>query len=452
MIEPMESPSFGGSSPFAQDGLAEDVSTVSRESRPLRIVTIGGGTGLPVMLRGLRDYASSGRAGADRIDIDHVSAIVSVSDDGGSSGRLMQDFDVLPPGDIRNCLLALADESQLPLLRKFLEYRFSGAEDGELLGHSIGNILITALTRINGDDFRKAILDVSRILNLRGKILLPTLEKTVLCAGLSDGTEVRGESRIGLRWSSAQIRRIWLQPLGTAGRFEGAPATSAALQASSEAVEAIHHADLVILGPGSLYTSTIPPILVGDVQRALIERSHAVPVVYVCNIMTEAGETDGYSVGDHVRALLEHAPGLRLWWCIANSQRIAEPYLHQYATERMLRGYATVRQALDEVIQRNEKLAYPYVQLMRHAEEHASRLKMLSDEMRHVLTEQVQVLVDPERDAGLGCEVVAVNAVQEVEIVDGGGTKKVIRHNAVAVLDAILRLMEVGETAPTSTA
>lgn len=213
-------------------------------------------------------------------------------------------------------------------------------------------------------------------------------------------------------------------------------------QASPETLDALRNADLIILGPGSLYTSTIPPILVGDVQRALVERSQHVPVVYICNVMTEAGETDGYSVGDHVRALLQHAPGLRLTWCIANCQRIAEQYLHQYATERMLRGYATVRQALDEVIQRNEKLAYPYVQLMRHAEEHASRLKMLSDEMRHVLTEQVQVLVDEVRDVDLSTEIVTVNAVQEVEIVDSGGKKKVIRHNAIAVIDTILTMLE----------
>jgi uncharacterized cofD-like protein len=398
--------------------------------RPLRIVALGGGTGLPLILRGLRDLATSGGAAADRVDLDRVSAVVTVSDDGGSSGRLVRDFHTLPPGDIRNCLLALADEQEAPLIQKFLGYRFAADGGDELAGHSVGNILLTALYRLNGNDFPRAVYDVARILNLRGRILLPTLEPSVLVARLDDGTEIRGESRIGLRWNPSPIDEVYLAHADAdrTGPFEPGP----------EVVEAIDQAHVVLLGPGSLFTSVVPAFLVEGVRDAVVRASRRVPVCYICNVMTEAGETEGFSAGDHVRALLRHAPGLELARCVANRQTIAEPYLRQYAIARLLLGYRTVRLALDEVLQRDAAHRPCFDELVEHADAHARRLRRLSQELRQVQAERIQVRVDPERDADLLPLIEEIDCVSEVEIHDERGQRKVIRHDAGPVLAAAL--------------
>lgn len=243
-----------------------------------KIVAIGGGTGLSTLLRGLKDNS------------DHLTAIVTVADDGGSSGRLRRELGVLPPGDFRQCIAALADSE--PLVTQLFQYRFG--EGTDLSGHSFGNLFIAAMAGVTGD-FESALLESSRVLAVRGKILPSTLANVTLCAETNDlepnGNaleRVEGESEISHR--GRRIERVYLEP-------ELVPAYPGV-------VKAILEADLIIAGPGSLFTSVLPNLLVKDVQRAL-EVSSALKV-YVCNVATQPGETSGFSVQDHFRALTEH--------------------------------------------------------------------------------------------------------------------------------------------------
>ncbi|MGI8587443.1 MAG: gluconeogenesis factor YvcK family protein [Chloroflexia bacterium] len=246
-----------------------------RYSRPLdgpRIVSIGGGTGQPTVLRGLKAYT------------DHITAIVTVADDGGSSGRLRRDLGILPPGDFRNCLVALSDVE--PLLEELFQYRF-GSDAGELEGHAFGNLFLVAMTGVVGE-FEMAVRECSRVLAVRGDVMPSTLANITLNAELTDGTIVSGESR--LPQGKAAVRRAFLTP----EQPHGYP----------DAVAAILEADLIVLGPGSLYTSLIPNLLVPDIVRAV--RSSPAVKVYVCNVATQPGETDQFGVLEHVQALREH--------------------------------------------------------------------------------------------------------------------------------------------------
>lgn len=239
-----------------------------RLNRGPKIVAIGGGTGLSTLLRGLKTSSAN------------LCAIVTVADDGGSSGRLRREIGVLPPGDIRNCIAALADEEKL--LTELFQYRFK-AGDG-LVGHSFGNLFLTVLSEITGD-FERAIAASSKVLAIRGNVLPATLSDVKLWAELADGRRIEGESHI--TEAGGKIVRIGCIP-------ENPPALPRAL-------EALEDADYIIIGPGSLYTSVIPNLLVPEIADAIDARQ--VPCIYVCNIMTQPGETDGYSVADHVRAI-----------------------------------------------------------------------------------------------------------------------------------------------------
>jgi uncharacterized cofD-like protein len=239
-----------------------------------RVVAIGGGTGLPVILTALKRYLG-GR-------VTSLTAVVTVTDDGGSSGRLREELQVLPPGDIRNCLVALADVE--PLMADLFQFRFPG--DGQLAGHSFGNLFLAALTHVTGN-FLQAIRISSKVLAVRGTILPTTLDVVQLGAELTDGRRVLGESN--LTRPGVPIRRVFLEP---------------SARALPEVFEAIAHAHVVVLAPGSLYTSLIPNILVGGVADAL--RAAAAIKICVANLMTEPGETDRMSLGDHLEALYEH--------------------------------------------------------------------------------------------------------------------------------------------------
>jgi len=252
-----------------------------RERGP-KIVVIGGGTGLSTMLRGLKHHSAN------------ITAIVTVADDGGSSGRLRREMGVLPPGDFRNCLVALADAE--PLMSKLFQYRFS---QGGLEGHSFGNLFIVAMSGITGN-FEEAIREASRVLAVRGQILPSTLANVTLCAELSDDEHVRGESKISE--ATRPIRRVYLLPERPA--------------AFPEAVRAILDANMVVLGPGSLYTSILPNLLVSGIAKALT--STEALRVYVCNVATQPGETDEFRVSDHVRALMSHVPGDAIDVVLAN--------------------------------------------------------------------------------------------------------------------------------------
>lgn len=254
--------------PDASEELVDRLLAHRRLHRGPKIVAIGGGTGLSTLLRGLKQYSSN------------ITAIVTVADDGGSSGRLRREMGILPPGDIRNCIAALADEEKL--LTELFQYRFH-AGDG-LSGHSFGNLFISAMTEITGD-LEQAIDASAKVLAIRGKVLPATLTDVSLWAKLADGRIIEGESKI--TEAMGQIRQIGCHP-----------ADPVALPA---ALAAIKEADYIIIGPGSLYTSIIPNLLVPAIRQALAEVT--VPRVYVCNIMTQPGETDNYSVADHIRAI-----------------------------------------------------------------------------------------------------------------------------------------------------
>lgn len=263
-----------------------------------RIAAIGGGTGLPNLLRGLKNYTSN------------LTAIVTVADDGGSSGRLRGELGVLPPGDTRNCLVALADTETL--MDEVLNYRFDQGEG--LSGHSLGNLILAGLTEVTGN-LDLAIREMSKILALRGKVLPSTLQHAILCAEYEDGTIIQGESKIPVAGRS--IKRVFLQPADCA--------------ALPEAILAIKEADVVVLGPGSLYTSIIPNLLVKDLAQAL--RDTQAPVIYICNIMTQSGETDNYTASDHLKALVRHLGSNVIDYMVVNTGMVPAALLQRYRQE-----------------------------------------------------------------------------------------------------------------------
>jgi uncharacterized cofD-like protein len=259
-------------------------------SRGPRMVAIGGGTGLSTLLRGLKEYTSD------------ITAIVTVADDGGSSGRLRRELGLLPPGDFRNCIAALADAE--PLTTQLFQYRFGGGEG--LDGHSFGNLFIAAMAGVTGD-FERAILESSRVLAVRGQIVPSTLQNVTLCADLCGEDEaldelsrVEGESRIPK--AGLPIERVFLRP--------------ERVRAYPGALRAILSADLILAGPGSLYTSILPNLLVEDITQA-IRASQAIKM-YICNVATQVGETDHFTVGDHVQALQDHVGKDIFYYVLAN--------------------------------------------------------------------------------------------------------------------------------------
>ncbi len=268
-------------------------------SKGPKIVVIGGGSGQSVLLHGLKEYTSN------------ITAIVTVADSGGSSGRLRATFDMLPPGDIRNCLVALADVE--PLVRDLFQYRFDKSIP-ELGGHSFGNLFLTVLTQITGD-FEKAIKAASEVLAIRGRVLPSTFDKISLVAEYEDGSTVRGEADIPK--AGKRIKRVFLDPMDPS--------------ACDEAIEAIRDAQIIFLGPGSLYTSIMPNLLVPGIRSAL--KAARVPKIYICNVMTQKGETDGYGVYDHVKAIVDHAGKGILTFCVVNSTTIPQEALDKYAEE-----------------------------------------------------------------------------------------------------------------------
>jgi uncharacterized cofD-like protein len=250
-----------------------------------KIVVLGGGTGLSTLLRGLKKVSTN------------LTAIVTVFDDGGSSGRLRREQGILPPGDIRNCLVALAEAE--PLLTQLFTHRFKG---GDLDGHSFGNLFIASMSQVTGD-LETAVKECSKVLAIRGRVLPTTLRDVSLCAEMSDGIVVEGESAITK--AGGTIRRVFLKP-------DRVPPLQ-------DALDAIADADLVVLGPGSLYTSVIPNLLVEGVVGAL-RRSRALKV-YVCNVMTQQGETRGFRASDHVRALLQQGGRGLFDYVLVNTRR-----------------------------------------------------------------------------------------------------------------------------------
>ena len=294
--------------------------------RPLRVVAIGGGTGLSTLLKGLKRYVKMLGEAAPASDagvIGELSAVVTVTDDGGSSGRLRRDFNILPPGDIRNCIVALSEDEAL--LSRLFQYRFSSG--GGLEGHNFGNLFVAALTALTGD-FAEAVKLSSEVLATRGHIYPATTANVALEAIMVDGSRVQGETRITA--STVRIMDLHLVPSDP--------------KPLPQALDAITHADLITIGPGSLFTSLIPNMLVQGVPQA-IARSGAVKV-FVGNLMTQANESLGLSAADHIKAIYKHSAGHRIFdYALLNRTPVSEVLKAKYALE----GAAQIVNDLDAI-------------------------------------------------------------------------------------------------------
>ena len=280
--------------------------------RSFRIVALGGGTGLSTLLRGLKEHVvrrPDEMATVER-PISDLAAIVTVTDDGGSSGRLRRENRILPPGDIRNCMVALSKDEAL--MGRLFQYRFHAGHG--LKGHNFGNLFLAALTHVTGD-FIEAIRVTSKVLAIRGRIFPSTLSNVHLVAELENGRVVHGETRISA--SRVPIQRLGLSP----SRVRPLPA----------AIEAIDQADLILMGPGSLYTSVLPNILIPEIAAA-IARSKA-PRVYIANLMTQPGETTGYGLADHLCAIKKHVPRRVIDCVVANRQAVSREVMRRYRAE-----------------------------------------------------------------------------------------------------------------------
>lgn len=309
-----------------------------------KIVVIGGGTGLSTMLRGLRLHTHN------------ITAVVTVADDGGSSGVLRNDLGMLPPGDVRNCICALSDTE--PILSELLSFRFS---EGSLAGHSFGNIMLAALNEMSGD-FEEAVCKLNHIMGVIGKVYPVTNDTVDLRAFLRDGTIIDGESKIGT-YRSGSGKGI--------SKIELVPQNPKPVQG---VIKAIDEADVIVLGPGSLYTSIIPNLLVDGVSEAI--RESRAKKIYVCNIMTQPGETDGYSVCDHLRAIEEHSYEGIADAVIVNRSPLPDELFEKYAAEHAY-------QVQDDTDKINNKTIVVYGDL----------LLMKNDKIRHNFSRLARTIV-----------------------------------------------------------
>ena len=280
----------------------------SEKTTGLNFVAIGGGNGLSMLLSGLKRFVNAGDIGP--VWIQNLAAIVAVTDDGGSSGRLRDELQMLPPGDIRNCMVALSEDSHL--LSQLFRHRFSG--DGDLGGHSFGNLFLAAMTEITGD-FAEAVKLSSEILASKGHIYPATVSDVRLAAELEDGSIVRGETRISQL--GGKMKRLFLDPENC--------------HPMPETIAAIHEADVITIGPGSLFTSLLPPILVEGVSEA-IAASTAVKI-FVCNLMTQPGETDNFTSRQHLEIVRQYAPAMDIDYVIVNDHPISDSQAKKYAGE-----------------------------------------------------------------------------------------------------------------------
>jgi uncharacterized cofD-like protein len=264
-----------------------------------KIVAIGGGHGLSHLLLGLKEYTAN------------LTAIVTVADSGGSSGRLREEFNIVAPGDIRNCLVALADAPAL--MGELFQYRF--AENSQLKGHNFGNLFLTAMVQITKGDFKKAVEECSKVLAIRGKVIPSTVHNVHLIAEYMDGTRAEGEAKIPR--TNVAIKKVTL--------------TDQNALVTPEALTTIAEADIIVMGPGSLYTSIIPNLIINGMPEAIAKSSAY--KIYVCNVMTQPGETDNFSASDHIRVLVDHANPQVINACIINNAQVPESALQRYQKE-----------------------------------------------------------------------------------------------------------------------
>ena len=299
----------------------EDLYRRRKLNRGPKIVAIGGGTGLSTMLKGIKKITNN------------ITAVVTVGDDGGSSGKLREELGVLPPGDIRSCIAALADDEDL--VAKLFQYRFKDCAG--LSGHSFGNLFLTAMCSITGDMVR-AVKESSKVLSIRGRVLPSTLDDMRLVAEMDDGSIIKGESNIPE--SGKRIKRLFSEP-GNCKALE-------------DVIWAIHDADLIILGPGSLYTSVVPNLLIKDIAKAVNDSK--AKKIYVCNIMTQPGETDGFSVSDHIKTLIKHAKYNRIMDAVLVNNDLPTELLAPYkdaGSEPVIVDKEEINRLGIEIVQKN---------------------------------------------------------------------------------------------------
>lgn len=402
----------------------------------LKLVCIGGGTGLSSLLSGIKQHTSNRRPGSEIIDIDNLAAIVSVSDDGGSSGRLVEEFDVIPPGDIRQLLVALSNDDGL--LAKLFGYRFSS--DGDLGGHTVGNLLLIALTELNNGSFPKAIQEASKLLSTRGRIIPVSLDGTTLCAELAGGDIVCGESNIPERSNREPIQRVFLKPRENGRHQHDEPYQCIA---HTEAVEAITNADAIIIGPGSLYTSIMPNLVIKEIANT-IQSSDALKI-YICNVMSQPGETDGYSVTNHVEAILSHAPEISLDYVIVNNQPAPEKIIERYRQKELSGKFVQIKMRTEEVLSMLETTQVEdfaegkTMDSVLYLTEHISQLTNETKQMAG--PSNVQIFHDAERDNLSDIRVIEAELIREVELMDSGEPQPVIRHHPEKLAQTLVKVL-----------
>ncbi len=397
----------------------------------LKLACIGGGSGLSALLSGIKRYADLEIGKDNIIDLDSLAAVVTVSDDGGSSGRLVEEFDMLPPGDIRRLLFTLSDADELAGL---FEYRFSS--NGELGGHTVGNILLTALTELKGN-FPMAIQAASRLLAVRGRIIPVTLDYTVLCAELVDGEIIRGESTIPIRENREPIKRVFFEPREN-GKTHHATEVSYECKAHKGATDALLNADVIIIGPGSLYTSIMPNLVIKGIVEA-IQQSPAMKI-YVCNVMTQPGETDGYAVTDHVNAVLDHAK-IALDYVLVNNQPAPTEIIQEYVRQELVAQLTRIRSLSEEglsMLYGNTTHPMDVLNLAKH-------ISLLSTETMQVAdAAKVQVSYSRERESldEEGINVIEADLICGMIVTEGGVEMNVIRHDPEKLVRSLVKIFK----------
>ena len=399
----------------------------------LKLACIGGGTGLSSLLSGIKKYTSAKRNRSEIIDMNKLAAIVSVFDDGGSTGRLIEEFDVLPPGDTRKLLYSLSDADEL--LSRLFEYRFSS--NGDLGGHTVGNLLLIALTELSEGSFPKAIQAASELLAVRGRIVPVSLDYTMLCAELTDGEIVSGESQIPNRRNREPIRRVFLAPRDNGKNHQQSSPDSYKCVAHREAIETIANADVIIIGPGSLYTSIMPNLVVNGIVDA-IQASNAMKI-YICNVMTQPGETDGYSVSDHVRAIYDHAD-VPLDYIVVNNQPAPDALIKKYVQKELSELLTMIQSRAEEGLSLLEDNKVRPTDLVLSLTNYISQL---SDETREQMadTSKVQVLYDSVRDKLTEGNIVEADLIRDTVVVENGVQLNVIRHDPEKLAHTLIKVL-----------
>ena len=410
----------------------------------LKIACIGGGSGLSALLSGLKQYADLETAEKKIIDLDSLAAIVTVSDDGGSSGRLVEEFDVLPPGDIRRLLYTLSDADEIAGL---FEYRFSS--NGDLDGHTIGNLLLTALTNIQGN-FPRAIQAASQLLSVRGQIIPVTLDSTVLCAELANGEIVRGESTIPIRENREPIKRVFFEQRenGRENDRKDEMAHHATdenydCQAHQTAIDALVNADAIIIGPGSLYTSIMPNLVIKGIVDT-IQRSNAVKI-YVCNVMTQPGETDGYAVTDHVNAILDHAK-IPIDYVLVNNQPAPKEIMQGYVRNELVSQLTRIRSLSDEGLSKLSENTEHLMEVLDLAKD-ISTLSAETMQVADASKVQVSYKRELERLEDDGITVVEADLIRDMVVSEvgtwmGGEQMNVIRHDPEKLVNNLVNIFK----------